>query len=460
MIKKKLAGYNLLNIFTDILVIDFAYILSIWVWLGVVDNKSGNISQNLTIIAIYSFFLLFLYQSFNLYNTFRFRTLMVEIYQIIKVNCIGIIILGLTFYILRMEEFSRGVLVSFFLFSTILIIAKRILFRYILRCYQKRGFNQKRVLVVGSGHLAQRYVHNIKKNAQYGLLVEGYVSKNEEDGLGKRLGKYEDLNEILQDTGIDEVVIALEPHEIQFISHVIGVCDKQGTKVYIIPFYNDYFPTAPAIDVIGDLKLMNMRTIPLDNYFAAIQKRSFDIIASFILIIISSPIMLITAIGIKLSGPGSVVFKQERVGRYKKMFIMYKFRSMRINAESSTAWSKNTDNRKTKFGSFIRKTSIDELLQFFNVLKGDMSLVGPRPEIPLFVEQFKESIPLYMLKHQVRPGITGWAQINGYRGDTSIEERIKHDIWYIENWNILLDIKIIFMTAFGGMVNKEKINRA
>lgn len=167
--------------------------------------------------------------------------------------------------------------------------------------------------------------------------------------------------------------------------------------------------------------------------------------------------MLITSIIIKLTSKGPIIFKQQRVGLNKNLFTMYKFRSMRVNNEEETGWSTNNDPRKTRFGSLIRKFSIDELPQFFNVLKGDMSLVGPRPELPHFVENFKDEIPLYMVKHQVKPGITGWAQVNGYRGDTSIKKRIEFDIYYIENWNILMDINILFRTAFKGFKNNEKI---
>ena len=182
-----------------------------------------------------------------------------------------------------------------------------------------------------------------------------------------------------------------------------------------------------------------------------------DFFGSLILILLTSPIMLATAVGVKLSSPGPIIFKQKRVGLNKRKFYMYKFRSMRLNDSSDTAWSTDSDQRKTRFGAFIRKFSIDELPQFFNVLKGDMSLVGPRPELPFYVEQFKEEVPLYMVKHQVRPGITGWAQVNGLRGDTSIEDRIRHDIYYIENWTVLFDIKILFMTLFKGVKNQEKL---
>ena len=285
----------------------------------------------------------------------------------------------------------------------------------------------------------------------------GYVSLSETDGIGKHLGHYEDLPRLLSGPQVDEVIVALEPHENQFMAQVISWCEQGGARTSIIPFYNDYIPAHPTIDIIGGVKMINIRAIPLDNLFNAALKRTMDIVGSLILIVVTSPIMLIAAIGVKLSGPGPILFRQERVGLNKKNFTMYKFRSMRVNTQQDTGWSRDKDDRKTAFGSLIRKTSIDELPQFFNVLKGDMSLIGPRPEVPYFVEQFKETVPLYMVKHQVRPGITGWAQVNGYRGDTSIEGRIRCDIWYIENWSLWLDIKILFMTVFGGMINSEKL---
>ena len=195
-----------------------------------------------------------------------------------------------------------------------------------------------------------------------------------------------------------------------------------------------------------------------DHRLYWIGRRTQDVILSSLALVVLSPVMLATAIAIVVDDPSAgPVFSQERIGRNGKPFKFYKFRSMYVNGSSDTAWSTNSDARKTKFGAFIRKFSIDELPQFFNVLKGDMSLVGPRPEVPHYVEQFKEEVPLYMVKHQVRPGITGWAQVNGLRGDTSITERIRHDIFYIENWTLLFDVKILFMTLFKGVINEEKL---
>ena len=236
------------------------------------------------------------------------------------------------------------------------------------------------------------------------------------------------------------------------------ICEKAGTKLSLIPFYAQYMPAHPQIDSLNGLPMINLRRIPLDNWGNALLKRAADIVGSLLLIALTSPLMLIAAIGVRLSSPGPVIFRQKRVGLNKNEFYMYKFRSMRVNDQTDTAWSTNHDSRKTRFGALIRKYSIDELPQFFNVLKGDMSLVGPRPEIPHYVEQFREEIPLYMVKHQVRPGITGWAQVNGLRGDTSIEERIRCDIYYIENWTFFFDIKVLLMTIFRGFINQEQLH--
>lgn len=205
------------------------------------------------------------------------------------------------------------------------------------------------------------------------------------------------------------------------------------------------------------LPVINIRYVPLSNTGNIIIKRAIDIIGSLVGIIITSPVMLLSAIAVKCSGPGPVIFRQERVGRHNKSFQMYKFRSMEQQSpgDEKKAWTVKNDPRVTGVGKILRRTSLDELPQLFNILKGDMSLVGPRPERPLFVEKFKEEIPRYMVKHQVRPGLTGWAQVNGLRGDTSIKKRIEYDIYYIENWTLGLDIKIIFMTFFTGFVNKN-----
>jgi len=312
------------------------------------------------------------------------------------------------------------------------------------------------VVIVGGGQVANEYLEVISTNKNFGYSYSGYVA-NSSDFKGEKLGNYDDLLNVLNKHKPDEVVCALDVSDAKYIENVVSDCEKSGTKISIIPFCYKYIPSQPYIDQIGNIPLINVRRIPLDNLGNAFTKRTLDILGSFVLIILTSPIMFITFLIIKSTSKGPVIFKQKRVGLDKKLFTMYKFRSMKVNLEEKTAWSTNSDPRKTKFGSFIRKFSIDELPQFFNVLKGDMSLVGPRPELPHFVDNFKNEIPLYMVKHQVKPGITGLAQVNGYRGDTSIKKRIEHDIYYIENWNILMDISILFKTVFKGLKNNEQI---
>lgn len=205
------------------------------------------------------------------------------------------------------------------------------------------------------------------------------------------------------------------------------------------------------------LPVVNIRRVPLTNTGNWIAKRIVDIFGSLVAIVIFSPVMLFSAIAIKAQDKGKVIFKQTRVGLHNKEFEMYKFRTMRMQTEADEAkgWTVKDDERVTKIGKFLRRTSMDEIPQFFNILKGDMSLVGPRPERPQWVEKFREEIPRYMIKHQVRPGLTGWAQVNGYRGDTSIRKRIDYDIYYIENWSMGFDIKILFLTIFKGFINKN-----
>ena len=272
-----------------------------------------------------------------------------------------------------------------------------------------------------------------------------------------KIGSIDDLEDIFSKEDIDEVFITLNIKEYEKLGKIINKSEKYGIRTEIIPDYSKYIPARPYVEELDGLPVINIRYIPLDNLVNKFLKRAIDIIGSLILIILFSPIMICVAIFTKITSPGPIIFKQERVGLNNKIFTMFKFRSMKVQSkeEEKAEWTTENDPRKTKFGSFIRKTSLDELPQFFNVLIGNMSLVGPRPERPYFVEQFKDEIPKYMVKHQIRPGITGWAQVNGLRGDTSIEKRVEYDIYYLENWTFWFDIKILFLTVFKGFVNKN-----
>ena len=465
MIRENQRILNLINALTDGMILFVSYLIATFIRFYIMYGAKPNlkIAWNENYFAAATLFavveIIFFYFA-HVYSVTRRSRMSKEIEKILEVGFASILGLMAFLYFTRIVDFSRIAIMIYFVLSSFLLILKRIILRYTLRYYRKKGYNQKHIVLVGDGDLARQFVAGVNRHPELGYKIDGYVSKIDKDGLGKRLGAYEEIGEILDKPGIDEVVIALEIHEVQFMKKILASCDKYGIKPCIIPYFNDFMPTQPTIDVIGDSRIINVRSIPLDNVFNATIKRLFDIIGSLVLIILSSPAMIFVAIGVKIfGGPGPVLFKQKRVGLNKKNFTMLKFRSMKENKSEESGWTTDNDPRKTKFGSFIRKFSLDELPQFFNVLKGEMSLVGPRPELPFFVDQFKEEIPLYLVRQQVRPGITGWAQINGYRGDTSIAERIKCDIWYIENWTLWLDIKIIFKTIFGGMMNSEKIKK-
>jgi len=311
------------------------------------------------------------------------------------------------------------------------------------------------VLLIGGGKSIHEYKKQLADNPHYGYKIIGCVSEKPIKGF-EWFGGYGELARVLNEQNPDEVVIAVSIREEPKIQGFIDVCDQAGVRASIIPPIYRYFKSKCQVDMVGTLPVINTRDIPLDNPANAAMKRVMDIIISLIIIILTSPIMLVAAIGVRMSSKGPIIFKQERVGKNNKIYTMYKFRSMRVNSQEQTGWTTPEDKRKTRFGTFMRKTGIDELPQFFNVLFGSMSIVGPRPELPTFVEQYSKTIPLYKVKHQVKPGITGLAQIYGFRGDTSIEGRIEMDIKYIEHWSLFNDIKIILSTPFKMFNRNEK----
>jgi Undecaprenyl-phosphate glucose phosphotransferase len=413
----------------------------------------------LMLYVIPAYFLVYNY--FDLHDSFRTKPLLAEAGKIIQANFIGIIFIFVLVFFLKEVQVSRMVIILFGFLNCGLTALFRMILRRFLRYMRAKGYNIKHLLMVGWNDVSAELYDKITSNRNLGYDIIGYLSEKEEPTPGRQIayfGKFSSLSERLEHKGIDEVIISLDYDEFSKLEELIDTCEKSGVKASLLPFYTKYLPTKPYIDEIEGIPLINIRKIPLDNLFNSFCKRGLDILASLFILILLSPLLIVAVIGVKISSPGPVIYRQNRVGMNKRPFVMYKFRSMRANGDGSdmTTWGTKDDNRRTTFGTFIRKCSIDELPQLFNVLKGDMSLVGPRPERPFFVEKFKENIPLYMIKHLVRPGITGWAQVNGWRGDTSIEERIKCDIYYIENWTFLFDLKILFMTVFKGVVNQSE----
>ncbi len=463
MIKENQRIINKLIIFIDALVVLMSFLFTWYlrVYSGIIAIEGGLLSFKeylipvILMIPIY----IFIYNFKGLYNNERIMFLNKEIGKIVISNVLGILIFTGILFISKQIDYSRSILVLFFLINIIIMSVERVIIRKFIRRIRKKGFNIKYTVFVGYSDGTERFNRLVEENKHWGYKILGFFEDHEVDNTKlSYLGEIKCLYKYLSENrDVDEIIITLEMKDYDKLQEIISTCEKLGVRAQIIPSYYKYLPAKPYVEEIGGVPLINMRYIPLDNLLNKFIKRSIDIVGSLFAIIIFSPIMLIVAIAIKLTSKGELIFKQERVGLNRKTFTMYKFRSMRIQDpnEEKSEWTVKDDPRKTKVGNFIRKTSIDELPQFFNVLKGDMSLIGPRPERPFYVEKFKDEIPKYMVKHQVRPGITGWAQVNGWRGDTSIEKRIECDIYYIENWSISLDIKILFLTVFKGFVNKN-----
>ena len=404
---------------------------------------------------------LLLYQAFTLYTPMRMQGRRLVLANIIKANSLGLLILMFTFYMIDESDYSRSTYVMFYVINIMLQWCARMLIFTILRDMREKGLNQKQMICVGYSRAAEEYIDRVLANPQWGYVIRGILDDNipagtEYKGI-KVLGRIANLNVILPENRLDEIAITLGLSEYYRLEEIVALCEKSGVHTKFIPDYNKIIPTKPYTEDILGLPVINIRYVPLNNTFNALVKRAMDIVGSIVGIIVTSPLMLLMCLIIKLTSPGPLIYKQERVGLHNQTFWMYKFRSMEVQPESEEkkAWTVKNDPRVTPIGKFMRHTSIDELPQLFNILKGNMSLVGPRPERPFFVEKFREEIPRYMVKHQVRPGLTGWAQVNGYRGDTSIRKRIECDLYYIENWSIGLDIKIIFLTFFKGFINKN-----
>ncbi len=461
MIRSNQKFFNILHVLSDALFIfasfHLAYFYRFHYYYAVDTTLPYEVYCLVAVIAM--FIQISVYGCLGMYQSQRrvhFRQTFLKITIGNIISC-GILLMGL--YFLKYNDISRFTLGLFFLIEQVVITIKRYSLQKILYHFRKQGYNQKHVIIIGTGVLAQRYVNEIKKMPELGYHISGYISRKESFTPLRYLGNYDNMLRILERMNPDEVVVALSPEEYMQTKAIIYACEKAGIRMSMIPYYTQFFPASPQVDHLGELPMLHLRPMPLEHFGYRLLKRCFDICGSLCLLIVLSPLLLLLWIATKCSGVGPAIFKQVRVGKNRKKFTMYKFTTMKQGEEADTTWSCDHDPRKTKLGAVLRKCSLDELPQLWNVLKGDMSLVGPRPELPYFVKQFKEEIPRYMVKHQVRPGMTGWAQVCGFRGDTSIPQRIDHDLYYIEHWSLFLDVKILIQTLFLGMVNNESLQR-
>ena len=466
MIKDNQKVFNRLMVIIDAAITAASFMLAYFFKFYILNDGPGPgvlpVTDYLLLLVFIVPMYMLIYYLCSVYAPKRTVRRRFEIYGILKANTIGIIaLIIILFMILRMFYVSRSVMAFFYVFNVFFTSCFRYYLRKILRTFRKKGYNLKHILIVGYSRAAEEYIDRLTDNPQWGYVACGILDNHVPAGTVykgvKVLGTLGNLEIILPENKMDEIAIALSLKDYDYLEHIVGICEKSGVHTKFIPDYNSLIPSRPYTEDLQGLPVINIRYVPLTNTGNMMVKRAMDIVGSLFGIILTSPIMILSAILVKLSSPGPIIFRQERVGLHNKPFYMYKFRSMELQSpkEEKKAWTVKNDPRVTGVGKILRRTSLDELPQLFNILKGDMSLVGPRPERPLFVEKFKEEIPRYMVKHQVRPGLTGWAQVNGLRGDTSIRKRIEYDIYYIENWTLGFDIKIILMTFFTGFINKN-----
>ena len=397
----------------------------------------------------------------QLYRPRRIDGFFKEFLDVAKCLTLTLIILIAITYLSKRFEFSR---LAFF-YSWGMAIGGLFLVRFFarktLRLLRKKGYNQRFALMAGTGELAQKVLKKIEFYPELGIQVVGFLTRKAEE-VGKKiknipiLGIYEDIDMILEKNRVDIFFIAISINEYDCFESLIKKVQGYLSEIKVIPASYEFLSLRGGLDELGDLPLVGLSSSPLYGW-DRVYKRTFDLVFGTLILVIVSPIMLLISLLIKLTSQGPILYSQERVGMDGRTFHMVKFRTMKVDAEKETGpvWAKENDPRRTKIGTFLRRTSLDELPQLLNVVKGEMSLVGPRPERPNFVKEFKNRIPSYMLRHRIKAGMTGWAQVNGWRGNTSLEKRIEHDLYYIQNWSIGFDLRILFLTLWSGLFNQS-----
>lgn len=344
--------------------------------------------------------------------------------------------------------------VKFFSIFAVLLCAWWISSRKLLKLYRTHGFNFKRIVIVGAGAPAQHLLDEMMGDRGYGYRIVGVFDDNKNSrAIGNYAGKLDQVEQFIKGNIIDEMYCTITDEEI--MARMIKLADNNAIDFYYVPQFNKSLARKFVLQSVGNIPILALRPNPLKSFANRMAKRTFDVVISTIVLICSPIVLIPVAIGIKLSSPGPIFFKQKRTGYRGKEFWCYKFRTMRVNSDSDNLQATRNDPRKTRFGDFLRRSSIDELPQFFNVWLGEMSIVGPRPHMVKHTQDYSALIDKYMLRHTIKPGITGWAQVNGLRGQTEhlwqMEKRVEYDVWYAENWNMMLDFKIVFLTVYNAI---------
>ena len=462
MFKKFQVVINTIRIISDVVIMAVSFFIAYYIRFNTQVFGVGELSytyrEYATILLLIIPINIIGYKICGFYDSLRTKRFANQLRNTFLVNLVAIGVTFIYLFITKNNDYSRILLLGFFALSYSMSMVFNFIVKKTLNKIRIMEKNMKHVIVIGAGNLGIEYSNKIEAHKEYGYKVSAFFDDDaklfeKEINGAKVIGDIDFLEEYLKKNIVDLLVIALPNNCINKITKAINVSELYGVKSQIIPDYYQVLPSKPLFDEIDGMPLLHTRFVPLEKWANKAIKRAFDLIASTIGLILISPILILSALIIKFTSPGPIIYRQRRVGYNRKEFDMYKFRSMKYEKDAKPGWTVENDSRTTKFGEFMRNNNLDELLQLFNVFIGDMSLVGPRPEQPAFVNKFMYEIPKYMIKHHVKPGMTGWAQVNGWRGDTSITERIKCDIYYIENWTFGFDIRIMFKTIYNGKKN-------
>jgi Undecaprenyl-phosphate glucose phosphotransferase len=399
------------------------------------------------------------FHMFGLYRPRRLGTYLSEWIDIAKASTLGVLVLiaVMTFFF-RQTEYSRVVIAYFWVLSIVAASFARGVFREGLRFARRRGYNQRYAVLVGGGEPVGEVLAILRRRPDVGVRVVGLVGDKQERGRPdvEWLGGIDELRRVLDRRPIDIVIVALPQAESARLGEVLDQIGDDPVAIHLVPDLIGLASLRGGIEDFEGVPFIHLRESPLFGW-SRVLKRVFDLACGSVALVLASPVMLVAAVLVKLTSPGPVFYTQERMGLDGRRFKMLKFRTMGLHAEVATGpvWARRGDPRRTPVGAFLRRWSLDELPQLLNVLRGEMSLVGPRPERPEFVQAFRGRIPGYMLRHKVKAGITGWAQVNGWRGDTSLEKRIEYDLYYIERWSLLFDLKILVQTLWKGPASRN-----
>lgn len=451
------------RVLSDAIILYLSFLLAFWVrfYSGIFSTPLGipPVEEYIEAFFLGAIILIFVFKSFGLYNEKRLLRFSNEFSLIVKAMGMGIVVLMAMTFAHREYSYSRLVVALSWVLAVIGLTISRYLVDNLEKWLCQFRQEQKKVLILGTGETAKDLLYNIRQNPRWGYEVIGFLSRHEDNereisGIPV-LGDISRLEEVLEKKKPDEVVLAITGLSHEKMVHLIAECEKHLALFKLVPDMFEIITSKVDILDIDGIPLLGLKELPLEYAWNRFVKRAADIAGSAIGLILSAPFYIIIPLLIKFTSPGPVFYRQARCGEDGKAFTLCKFRTMYKDAEQKTGpvWAKEEDPRCTWIGRWLRRAYLDELPQLINVLKGDMSLAGPRPERPNFVEQFKDDIPRYMSRHMVKSGITGWAQVNGLRGNTPLKERIKYDMYYIENWSIWFDLKILFMTVFA----KKKI---